>query len=60
MTSNEDDFNNQQVNQLVTENNDRIEALKNLISKVDNLNLSDNEKKNHEENSITRTTNSKE
>ena len=60
MTSNEDDFNNKQVNQLVTENNDRIEALKNLISKVDNLNLSDNEKKNPEENSITRTTNSKE
>jgi len=60
MTSNEDDFNNQQVNQLVTENNDRIEALKNLISKVDNLNLSGNEKKNPEENSIIRTTNSKE
>ena len=60
MTSNEDDFNNQQVNQLVTESNDRIEALKSLISKVDNLNLSGNEKKNPEENSIIRTTNSKE
>ena len=41
MTISQDDIENKQIKQLVTNNNDRIEALKNLINKVHNIKSSD-------------------